>query len=442
MLIKSMSYSERMDRMLESDEAARRLGVKVTTLYAYVSRGLLVSRPAPSGRRSLFDLDEVERLARRSRQGKTVETRMATVTTSVTHLTEHGPLYRGRRATDLATTASFEEVADLLWDVPVDLVGSAAPSSSVGTTSDPAWQPLPLGLPPDFAASDRMRWAVVMAGALDPLRADLRPPSVTRTARRVAASMVEVLAVPDVRSGGTGPVAIGRTGAPSHPLILSDGPVRPDSLAERLTARLSPAPTGDLVRGVNAALVLMADHELATSTMAVRVAASTRADVYDVLLAGLGTIAGPLHGGASQQAYALLIDARRLGVERALNETLRWRGLLPGFGHTVYKDGDPRFAVLFDLFERMGRQEDVLLVRSLVDLAADRAIPSPNVDLALGAMAWATGMPQDAGQTLFAVARVAGWVAHYLEELGERPLRYRARAVYTSSSRPGGGDGA
>ena len=428
--------------MLESDEAARRLGVKVTTLYAYVSRGLLVSRPAPSGRRSLFDVDEVERLARRSRQGKTVETRMATVTTSVTHLTEQGPLYRGRRATDLATTASFEDVADLLWDVPGDLAGPAAPSSPGTTTSDPAWQPLPLGLPPNFAASDRMRWAVVMAGALDPLRADLRPPSVTRTARRVAASMVEVLAVPDVRSGGTGPVATGRTRTPSHPLVLSDGLVRPDSLAERLTARLSPAPTGDLVRGVNAALVLMADHELATSTMAVRVAASTRADAYDALLAGLGTISGPLHGGASQQAHALLIDARRLGVERALNETLRWRGLLPGFGHTVYKDGDPRFAVLVDLFEQMGRQEDVALVRSLVDLAADRSVPPPNVDLALAAMAWATGMPQDAGQTLFAVARVAGWVAHYLEELGERPLRYRARAVYASSSRPGGGDGA
>ena len=430
-----------MDRMLESGEAARRLGVKLTTLYAYVSRGLLVSRPAPSGRRSLFDADEVERLARRSRQGKTVETRMATVTTSVTHLTEHGPVYRGRRATDLATTASFEEVADLLWDVPVDFAAPAAPGSPGVTTSGPAWQPLPLGRPPDFAASDRMRWAVVMAGARDPLRADLRPPSVTRAVRGVAASMVEVLAVPERRSDGSSAAAIGRAGTPSHPLVLADGRVRSDSLAERLTARLSPAPTGDLVRGVNAALVLMADHELATSTMAVRVAASTRADVYDVLLAGLGTIAGPLHGGASQQAYALLIDARRLGVERALNETLRWRGLLPGFGHTVYKDGDPRFSVLLDLFERMGRQEDVVLVHSLVELAADRAIPPPNVDLALAAMAWTTGMPEDTGQTLFAVARVAGWVAHYLEELGERPLRYRARAVYASSDRAGGGDG-
>jgi hypothetical protein len=104
--------------MLESDEAARRLGVKVTTLYAYVSRGLLISHPAASGRRSLFDMDEVERLARRSRQGKAVETRMATVTTGITQLADDGPIYRGRRATELATDASFEEVAEWLWDVP------------------------------------------------------------------------------------------------------------------------------------------------------------------------------------------------------------------------------------------------------------------------------------------------------------------------------------
>ncbi len=104
--------------MLESDEAARRLGVKVTTLYAYVSRGLLVSHPSPAGRKRLFALDDVERLARRSRQGKTVETRMATVTTGVTQLTDEGPLYRGRRATDLAVTTAYEDVADWLWRGP------------------------------------------------------------------------------------------------------------------------------------------------------------------------------------------------------------------------------------------------------------------------------------------------------------------------------------
>jgi citrate synthase len=217
--------------------------------------------------------------------------------------------------------------------------------------------------------------------------------------------------------------------------VLPDGRQVPGALAAWLTARLTSAPDPALVRLVNAALVLMADHELATSTMAVRVAASTRADLYDVLLTGLGTIAGPLHGGASQQVTALLTEARLHGVERAVNDALRWQGVLPGFGHSVYKRGDARCTVLLGLFEEMASPVDVELVRDLVGLAADHDIPPPNVDLALAAMAWATGMPPDAGRTLFTVARVAGWTAHYLEELEERPLRYRARAVYAAPAR-------
>jgi citrate synthase len=409
-----------MARMLQSDEAARRLGVKVTTLYAYVSRGLLASHPAASGRRSLFDIDEVERLARRSRQGKAVETRMVTITTGITQLTDDGPIYRGRRATELATELPYEAVAEWLWDVPDDPPGAGGLPSGQGQR----WTAAPLDPPPGLGSSDRMRWAVVMAGAHDALRADLRPASVTRAARRVAAAMVEALPPP------VGPPAGGH---PPVGLALDSGPGWTGSIAERLALRLSPEPTGALVRATNAALVLLADHELATSTMAVRVAASTRADLYDALLAGLGTLAGPLHGGASQLAFSMLVDAGRSGVEQALNDTLRWQGFLPGFGHTVYKNGDPRFTVLWDLFEQLATSEDVEMVRTLVTLAGEHAIPPPNVDLPLAAVAWATGMAPDAGKTLFAVARVAGWVAHYLEELGERPLRYRARAVYASS---------
>lgn len=392
-----------MARMLETEEAARRLGVKVPTLYAYVSRGLLVSHPAPapSGRRrSLFDVDEVERLARRSRGGRSVETRMATITTGITQLTDDGPVYRGRRAVDLATTWSFEAVAELLWR---------------GDDAVPDWTPVELDPPPTLGSSDRMRWAVVLAGAEDPLRADLRPEVVRRRAPRLGASMVAVLPLP----------------TPGTP--RPGGPTRPASMAERLAAALCPSAGPAGVRWMNAALVLMADHELATSTLAVRVAASTRADLYDAVLAGLGTIAGPLHGGASQQAYGLLVDAERHGVARAIDDTLRWQGRLPGFGHSVYTAGDARFGVLFDLLGTVATPDQVDLVASLVELTGDHDVPAPNVDLALAAMAWATGMPPDSGRTLFTVARVAGWTAHYLEELEERPLRYRARAVYAAS---------
>ncbi|HEY5024607.1 MAG TPA: citrate synthase [Acidimicrobiales bacterium] len=390
--------------MLESAEAARRLGVKLPTLYAYVSRGLLVSHPAPQGRRSLFASEDVEALAKRSRGGKTTETRLATVTTSTTQLRDDGPVYRGTPAIALATTVPYEQAADLLWR---------------GEATDVAWEPFALQPPVGLGASDRLRWAVVMAGAGDPLRSDLRPTSVVGVARRLVATMIDVLPGPPLST------------APTPPLVL--GTKRWEhTVAGALTARLAPEPNADLVRAVNAALILLADHELATSTVAVRVAASARANLYDALLAGLGVVAGPLHGGASQLAYGLVRDAEELGPERALDETLRWQHRLPGFGHSVYQGDDPRFTVLKGLVDDLWSAQRRSVLEALLALAADRAIPGPNVDLGLGALTRAGGMAEDAGRTIFTIARVAGWTAHYLEELEERPIRYRARAVYAA----------
>lgn len=378
--------------MLTTEEAARRLGVKVPTLYAYVSRGLLESHRDPTARGSLFDLSEVEALATRSRGGRQTATRLATITTGVTQLhQELGPLYRGQRATELATRAGFEEVAELLWQTGSD---------------DADWRAPDLGPCPLVHTLDRMRWALVVCGATDPLRSDLRPSAVARAARRSAAALV---------------AAVGE----------SPGPDADGTIAARLAARLTPSSGALPADAVNAALVLMADHELATSTMAVRVAASVRADPYDALLAGLATLAGPLHGGASQLAYELLVVAGRDGAERALNDVLREQGRLPGFGHTVYKSGDPRFAALLALAEPLLHDDQRAVLHEVVALADAHDVPLPNCDLALAALSWGTGMPPDSGRTIFAVARVAGWAAHYMEELNERPVRFRARAVYS-----------
>jgi citrate synthase len=199
-----------------------------------------------------------------------------------------------------------------------------------------------------------------------------------------------------------------------------------------LAARLAPGPVSpELVGAVNAALVVLADHELATSTLAVRMAASTRADLYDAVLAGLGTFGGPLHGGASQLVHQLLADAAELGAEQAADKALRWMNVLPGFGHTVYVDGDPRAQPLLDLFDQLADEGQREVVASIRALADSHHYPAPNVDLGIGALVLATGMPADAGQTIFALARMAGWTAHYLEELTEAPLRFRARAIYS-----------
>jgi citrate synthase len=384
--------------MLPSEEAARRLGVKVSTLYAYVSRGLLASHPEPGGRRSLFDLADIERLATRQRGGRQVESRLATITTGVTQLRQDGPFYRGRAATELAATASFEEVAGLLW----------------GTEEDGDWSSPALGDCPLAETSDRMRWALIMSGASDPLRSDLRPGAVFRSARRVIAALT---------------ASVGSTPRPG-PVDAGDGAV---PIALRLAQRLAGDRPGAALSAaaVDAALVLMADHELATSTVAVRMAASTRADLYDALLAGVATMAGPLHGGASQRAFELLVTVERDGAARALNDVLRWHNHLPGFGHMIYKERDPRFDALWALAAPLLSEERRALFLEVVELAAAHDVPVPNCDLALAALSWGTGMPPDAGRTIFTIARVAGWTAHYAEELLERPLRFRARAVYS-----------
>jgi citrate synthase len=386
-----------MDRMLSSAEAARRLGVKLTTLYAYVSRGVLVSHRDPSGRGSLFELSDIESLATRSRGGRQTESRLATVTTGVTQLRhDQGPLYRGRAATSLAMTMTFEQVAGLLWE----------------TDTDGDWSVPDLGVRPSGDTLERMRWALVMCGATDPLRADLRSIAVMRAARRVIAALVDVVG----------------------PAPLDD--VASSPISQRLARRLGASASSRSAVAINAALVLMADHELATSTMAVRIAASVRADPYDALTAGLVTLAGPLHGGASQQAYELLALAERDGARRALNAVLREHRLLPGFGHVVYTSGDPRFAALLAFADELLSGERRAILHEVMELAAAHAIPLPNCDLGLAALSWGMGMPPDTGRTIFAVARIVGWTAHYLEELAERPLRFRTRAVYAVPSAP------
>jgi citrate synthase len=176
--------------------------------------------------------------------------------------------------------------------------------------------------------------------------------------------------------------------------------------------------------------VLLADHDLAAATLAARVAASTWADPYLVVLAGLGALGGPLHGGASNEVTRLLADARREGVPAAVGEVLRTAGAVPGFGHRVYVGSDPRAGALIELVVA-ARPECAALstARELVDVMSGREGGFANVDLALAVLADAGAMVPGAGEAIFAVARTAGFIAHAIEEYGHR-LRFRPRAAY------------
>jgi citrate synthase len=165
--------------------------------------------------------------------------------------------------------------------------------------------------------------------------------------------------------------------------------------------------------------------------LAARVAASARADPYGVVGAGLGPFSGTLHGAASRHVRGLLDRAEVEGPSVALAEALQLHRHVPGFGHPLYPHGDPRAAALWRRLDgRWAGHERMAVVESVRSLAMERTQVHPNIDFALGAMGHLHGLDHDAGEALFGVARAAGWIAHAIEEYGERPLRFRPRARY------------
>jgi citrate synthase len=413
--------SDRGGRRLSTAEAAARLGVKPATLYAYVSRGLLGRERSAHGRTSTFDPDEVDRLARpgRARRGRRPSAEL--VVPSALTAIDHGlPWYRGLAVPELARTRGFEEVAEWLWTGrfpdPAPTWQASQPALDAGRRAQAA-------LPPAALPLERIQVIAAALAAGDELRLELHPAAVTAAGRSLIAGLVDCLPRLAPRSPGPGQGRRGRRA--SRPAL--------DPIAVRLWGGLSPLePEAGLVGAVDAALVLLADHELAASTVAARVAASVRADPYAVASAGLAVVSGTLHGGASLGIEDLLDEIDRADQAATVVGTRLRRGeRLRGFGHRLYPDGDPRAAALLArLRAAAGGSPRMQVVESLLDAAARRGLPDPSVDLALAALAHVAGMTRGAAEAIFATARTAGWIAHALEEY-ERNTPIRPRALYT-----------
>src|SRR6266508_3038270 len=399
---------------LTTAEAAARLGVKPATLYAYVSRGLLGRERSPGRRTSTFDPAEVERLTRRRSGRRGRRPAGEVVVESALTAIEGGALwYRGLPVTELAATRTFEEVAEWLWRgrFPGPTRWRAGPAAlAAGRRAQAA-------LPEGALPLERLQVIAAALAAGDDLRLELHPDAVTAAGRALIAGLAGCLP------------RLGRPPAPDA------------GLAARLWSCLSPLEPGPALLAVlDAALVLLADHELAASTVAARVAASVRADPYAVAAAGLATLSGSLHGGASLAVEALLAEIEQPGLAlrqakmragRVLGERLRRGERLRGLGHPLYPDGDPRAAHLLARLRRAaGGSPRLAVVEALLDATRRRGLPPPNVDLALAALGHGAEMTRGSGEAIFAVARVAGWLAHALEEY-DRAIPIRLRAVYT-----------
>lgn len=399
------------DPLLTARQAARLLDVKLATLYAYASRGFVRSVPSGKGKARLYPRSEVLRLRARhdARAGHGPVAAGAlrwgepVLDTAITAVGPRGPAYRGHLAVDLASAgATFEEVAELLFTGSLGAGGAWVADRAALR----ALGRLPVA---GAHAFDALALLVPVAARLDPDRLARSTGAEHARARRLVATMVGALALAGGRGAGDG-----------------------TSIASALAAALGATASAPAVRLVDRALVLLADHELNASSFAARVTASTGADLHACVASALGALSGPRHGGETDRVAAVLAEARR---PRAIVEVVRGRvergEEVPGFGHPLYPEGDPRTPPLLEAARRHAPSR-VAPILALVDAVAALRGLAPTVDVGLVAVALALGLPPRAAAALFAIGRAAGWVAHALEQR-EAGFLLRPRARYVGA---------
>ncbi|MBX2800344.1 MAG: citrate synthase family protein [Myxococcales bacterium] len=413
-------HSEPLSGYLTSEEAASALGVKRSTLYSYASRGLIRIAPAADRRQRMYLASDVETLRRRASAAKghgpaaaaAMDFGQPVLESSITSIDLRGPAYRGHVATALAEgDVPFEAVAELLWGSELPGTAPRFTAPGLGVPAEALAQLLPAGAPPHVVLST----AVGALAAADPLRHALTEVAELARARRMVRRMAALLAL-------CGP----RTGWQARAEAALQAPTVAEAV---LRAYGAPAQGAKAVQRV---LVLCADHELNASSFTARVASGTGADLYAVVQAALCTLSGPRHGGLSDRVEAMLDEAEASGDVRAwLGERFRRGETVPGFGHPLYGEGDPRADALLAVAWAGGpsdRRQQAL--HALVQAMLEAGHPAPNIDVGLVAVRHAVGLPRGAAAALFALGRSAGWVAHAREQRASgRLLRPRARYV-------------
>jgi len=425
--------------MLTASEAAGALGVKLGTLYAYVSRGWLKSYRRRIGRQALYRRADIEALRgvvapERGRRGRSLPDASSWVTvaqpkssetaasgvivaeSAVSSILEGRLAYRGYPIEEIVEHASFEEACLLLWN-------GERPS------------------PDEIAA----------------LRAEIRdarmPPQVASALAAVGddappllrlAAVMPALAAWDSRQAPRSPLDRAKLIISHLPLALarsrSDGARSNDGgMAARLLESVAGTAAAEWeVAALDRVLVACAEHELNASTFAARVVASTGADLFASVLSALCSLSGPIHGGACdriEEMLARIVAGARIGD--CLDAITRDHRLPPGFGHAIYPGGDPRAALLRRHAEAIARRRG----RKLLDVALKieeavwkRERLRPNLDFYLTVSTRMLGFQRGLPAAIFAIGRSAGWIAHGLEQYADnrliRPrMRYRGIAI-------------
>jgi len=386
---------------LSAREASAELAISPATLYAYVSRGLIRSEPSSDSRSRRYRAEDVRTLKERRtpslepRGLRSFDADLPVLDSAIATITADGPIYRGVSCIELADADTLEHAATLLWDV-IDVDPFARDncphlSGEMRAVAEVARHAAPI---------DRTIAVLALAASADPgafTRApDGRAMVGGRIMRLVVATMLNARPSPEPLH-----LQIARSWAPNN------------------------KHAADLIRR---ALVLLADHELNASTFTVRCAASTGLNLFDSVIAGLVALKGPKHGGAGVLAAQLLKVLVDGDVAPLVRERVALGERFAGFGHGVYKHGDPRARALLDALARAGAAPK--LVSEIPDRIAEATGEFVNIDYALAVLVHVLGQPPGHELVLFAMARTVGWIAHASEQLQHgRLIRPRARYV-------------
>jgi citrate synthase len=390
----NIDFDQSISMLLTARETADRLGVKLDTLYAYVSRGRLRSVMVPGARERRYRSEDVEALlgtrsGARSSHSSDPEALMSAVGSSICLIEGGRFYYRGQDAVRLSDRATLEDAARLLWldeafSEPTD-AGRPGRSGNAASIS---------GL------IERCQIRLAALADEDLAALDLARSQVIRTGWRILRELANCVA----------------------PTLPSPGPIH-----RRLagTWRLGEA-GADLIRRC---LVLLADHELNPSTFVARCVASTGATPYAVVTAALSALSGDRHGGETARAEGFLRELLEGDDPMAVMAGRLTRGeRLPGFGQPLYPEGDPRATAILTVLAQTAPE-----VHTLAEKAAEtgqRLIGRrPNVDFALAAAAIGLELPRSAALGLFVIARTVGWIAHAIEQY-ESGILIRPRARY------------
>jgi citrate synthase len=331
-------------------------------------------------------------------------------------------IYRGYDIHDLAENAGFEEVVYLLWHGK--LPNRAELKTQTERLNRESRLPAPIidlirSIPASANPMDMLRTVVSALSLYDVDAADMSLDANMRKATKLTARFPIIVATFERVRNGLAPVD-----------------PRPDlSIAGNFLFTLrGELPDEVSTRTIDIALVLHADHEFNASTFAARVTAATQSDMYSAVVSAIGTLKGPLHGGANEGVIKNLLEIGVVeNVESWVLQALKEKRKIMGFGHRVYRTEDPRATHLREmsrqLGDRIGEKKWYLMSRKMEEVMMREKHLNPNVDFYSASTYYALGLPTDLFTPIFACSRISGWTAHVLEQYANNRL-IRPRAEY------------